>query len=47
MKKIIGFKAFFMKKSRILQKKHLVDVMMQDGTVKKQETFDVEKIHQV
>ena len=30
-----------------IAKKHLVDVMMQDGVVKKQETFDVEKIHQV
>ena len=36
-----------MKKLRKLQKKHPVDVMMQDGVVKKQETFDVEKIHQV
>ena len=28
-------------------KKYPVDVMMQDGVVKKQETFDVEKIHQI
>ena len=34
-------------KIKEVAKKHLVDVMMQDGTVKKQETFDVEKIHQV
>jgi len=34
-------------KIKEIAKKHLVDVMMQDGTVKKQETFDVEKIHQV
>ena len=34
-------------KIKEIAKKHLVDVMMQDGVVKKQETFDVEKIHQV
>ena len=34
-------------KIKEIAKKHLVDVMMQDGIVKKQETFDVEKIHQV
>ena len=34
-------------KIKEIAKKHLVDVMMQDGTVKKQETFDVEKIHKV
>ena len=34
-------------KIKEIAKKHLVDVMMQNGTVKKQETFDVEKIHQV
>ena len=34
-------------KIKEIAKKHLVDVMMQDGTVKKQETFDVEKIQQV
>ena len=28
-------------KIKEIAKKHLVDVMMQDGTVKKQETFDV------
>ena len=30
-----------------IAKKYSVDVMMQDGIVKKQDTFDVEKIHQV
>ncbi len=34
-------------KIKEIAKKYLVDVMMQDGIVKKQETFDVEKIHQV
>ena len=28
-------------------KKYSIDVMMQDGTVKKQDTFDVKKIHQI
>jgi len=37
----------FHEKIKEIAKKHLVDVMMQDGIVKKQETFDVEKIHQV
>ena len=37
----------FHEKIKDIAKKHLVDVMMQDGTVKKQETFDVERIHQV
>ena len=39
--------SIFHEKIKEIAKKHLVDVMMQDGTVKKQETFDVEKIHQV
>ena len=30
-----------------IAKKYSVDVMMQDGTVKKQDTFDVEKIYRV
>ena len=30
-----------------IAKKYSIDVMMQDGVVKKQETFDVEKIHQI
>ena len=34
-------------KIKEITKKYSVDVMLQDGTVKKQETFDVEKIHQV
>ena len=39
--------SIFHGKIKEIAKKHLIDVMMQDGTVKKQETFDVEKIHQV
>ena len=39
--------SIFHEKIKEIAKKHLVDVMMQDGTVKKQETFEVEKIHQV
>ena len=34
-------------KIKEIAKKHLVDVMMQEGTVKKQETFEVEKINQI
>ena len=37
----------FHEKIKEVAKKYPVDVMMQDGVVKKQETFDVEKIHQV
>ena len=37
----------FHEKIKEIAKKHLVDVMMQDGTIKKQETFDVEKINQI
>ena len=37
----------FHEKIMKIAKKYSVDVMMQDGTVKKQETFDVEKIHRV
>ena len=37
----------FHKKIEEIAKKYSVDVMMQDGIVKKQDTFDVEKIHQV
>ena len=37
----------FHEKIKEIAKKYQVDVMLQDGTVKKQETFDVEKIHQV
>ena len=39
--------SIFHGKIKEIAKKHPVDVMMQDGIVKKQETFDVEKIHQV
>ena len=37
----------FHEKIKKIAEKYSVDVMMQDGTVKKQETFDVEKIHRV
>ena len=37
----------FLKKIKEIAKKYPVDVMLQDGSVKKQETFDVEKIHQI
>ena len=37
----------FHEKIKEIAKKYPVDVMMQDGTVKKQETFEVEKIHHV
>ena len=37
----------FHEKIKEIAKKHSVDVMLQDGTVKKQETFDVEKINQI
>jgi len=37
----------FHEKIKEIAKKYPVDVMMQDGTVKKQETFEVEKIHQI
>ena len=37
----------FHEKIKEIAKKYSVDVMMQDGTVKKQETFEVEKIHHV
>ena len=46
-KKNSQIQSIFHEKIKELAKKHLVDVMMQDGIVKKQETFDVEKIHQV
>ena len=35
----------FNEKIKKIAEKYPVDVMMQDGTVKKQDTFDVEKIH--
>ena len=37
----------FLEKIKEIAKKHSVNVMLQDGAVKKQETFDVEKIHQI
>jgi len=37
----------FHEKIKKISKKYSVDVMLQDGTVKKQETFDVEKIQEV
>ena len=37
----------FHEKVQKLAKKYRVDVMMQDGTVKKQETIDVDKIHRI
>ena len=39
--------SIFHEKIKEIAKKYPVDVMLQDGTVKKQETFDVEKIHEV
>ena len=39
--------SIFHEKIKEIAKKHLVDVMMQDGAVKKQETFEVEKINQI
>ena len=46
-KKNSQIQSIFHGKIKEIAKKHLVDVMMQDGIVKKQETFDVEKIHQI
>jgi len=37
----------FHEKVKDIAKKYPIDVMMQNGTVKKQETFDVEKIHKI
>ena len=37
----------FHEKVKDIAKKYSIDVMMQNGTVKKQETFDVEKIHKI
>ena len=39
--------SIFHEKIKEIAKKYPVDVMLQNGTVKKQETFDVEKIHKV
>jgi len=46
-KKNNQIQSIFHEKIKEIAKKHPVDVMMQDGVVKKQETFDVEKIHQI
>jgi len=46
-KKNSQIQSIFHEKIKKIAKKHQIDVMMQDGIVKKQETFDVEKIHQV
>ena len=46
-KKNSQIQSIFHEKIKEIAKKHSVDVMMQDGIVKKQEPFDVEKIHQV
>ena len=46
-KKNSQIQSIFHEKIKVIAKKHLVDVMMQDGIVKKQETFDVEKINQI
>jgi len=43
--KNIRIQNIFHKKIQEIAKKHPVDVMLQDGTIKKQETFNVEKIH--
>ena len=37
----------FHEKIKEIAKKYSIDVMMQNGTVKKQETFDVEEIHKI
>ena len=37
----------FLEKIKKLAEKQSIDVMLQDGVVKKQETFDVEKIHHI
>jgi len=46
-KKNSQIQSIFHEKIKEIAKKHPVDVMMQDGIVKKQETFDVEKIYQI
>ena len=34
----------FLEKIKKITKNHSIDVMLQDGTIKKQQTFDVQKI---
>ena len=45
--KNIQIQNIFHGKVKEVAKKYQIDVMMQDGTVKKQETIDIEKIHQI
>jgi hypothetical protein len=46
-KKNNQIQSVFHEKIKYIAKKYPVDVMLQDGIVKKQETFDVEKIHKI
>jgi len=46
-KKNNQIQSVFHEKIKDIAKKYPVDVMLQDGIVKKQETFDVEKIHKI
>ena len=46
-KKNNQIQSVFHEKVKDIAKKYSIDVMMQNGTVKKQETFDVEKIHKI
>ena len=46
-KKNSQIQSIFHEKIKEITKKYSVDVMLQDGIVKKQETFDVEKIHKI
>ena len=46
-KKNSQIQSVFHEKVKDIAKKYSIDVMMQNGTVKKQETFDVEEIHKI
>ena len=46
-KKNNQIQSVFHEKVKDIAKKYPIDVMMQNGTVKKQETFDVEEIHKI
>ena len=46
-KKNSQIQSIFHEKVKDIAKKYSIDVMMQNGTVKKQETFDVEEIHKI
>ena len=46
-KKNNQIQSVFHEKVKDIAKKYSIDVMMQNGTVKKQETFDVEEIHKI